>query len=196
MGSYVIAHVPLCIVRITQEHARYRSRREFVRRRSCGVWETETSEGAQVCIVRLDTEEEKMGCGMAAGCAGPPVDQVSGGLQCIRPEAQRHVSVKKHGADAVVERSEDVLGTTILLGSVGAGETQNGAMCCEEGSKGMVVELLAIISLERKDRASELNLGESMKRHECVKHIRLSAQGKCPRIVRVVIQKHEVVLIT
>jgi hypothetical protein len=128
-----------------------------------------------------------MGCGMASGYAGLPVDQVSGGLQCVRPEAQRHVSV---------ERSEDALGTTILLGSVGAGETQNRAVCCEEGSKGMVVELLAIISLERKDRASELNLGESMKRHECVKHIRLSAQGKCPRIVRVVIQKHEVVLIT
>ena len=149
-----------------------------------------------MCIVRLDTEQEKMGCGMASGCARPPVDQVSGGLQCVRPEVQRHSSVKKQGADAVVERSEDALGSAILLGSVGAGETQNGAVCCEEGPKGMVVEILAIIGLERKDRASELNLGESMKRHECVKYIRLSAQGKCPRIVRVVIQKHEVVLIT
>jgi len=71
--------------------------------------------------------------------------------------------MKKQGADAVVERSEDALGSAILLGSVGAGETQNGAVCCEEGPKGVVVELLAIIGLERKDRASELNLGESMK---------------------------------
>ena len=116
-----------------------------------------------MCIVRLDTEQEKMGCGMASGCARPPVDQVSGGLQCVRPEAQRHGSVKKQGADTVVERSEDALGSAILLGSVGAGETQNGAVCCEEGPKGVVVELLAIIGLERKDRASELNLGESMK---------------------------------
>ena len=123
----------------------------------------ETSEGAQVCIVRLDIEQEKMGCGMASGCARPPVDQVSSGLQCVQPEAQRHGSVKKHGADAVVERSEDALGSAILLGSVGACEAQDGATRSEEGPKGMVFELLAIVGLERQDRVPELNLGESMK---------------------------------
>ena len=59
----------------------------------------------------------------------------------------------------------------VLLGHVGAGETQNDPARGEEGAECSVVELVTVICLERQDRLAKLRLHKGMKRNECGKDI-------------------------
>jgi hypothetical protein len=79
-----------------------------------------------------------------------------------------------------------VFGPTVLGRGVGARETQVDAVG-EEGARGIVVELMAIITLEGTDRATELggDPGEEMgEGGECVG---LQSKWKSPKKMREVV---------
>ena len=66
------------------------------------------------------------------------------------------MGMEKESAYTVVESAEDALGTTVLLGGVGAGEAEDGAVGCEKSAKGGVVELFPVVGLEGEDGATKL----------------------------------------
>jgi hypothetical protein len=86
-------------------------------------------------------------------------------------------------------------GPTVLGRGVRAGETQLNAVG-EEGARGIVVELVAIIALKGTNRTRELggHLDEEVgEGSECVG---LQSKRKSPKKVRKIIQNHQVVFIT
>jgi len=102
----------------------------------------------------------------------------------------------EHGACAVVEGAQDPFGTSVLLGSVGAGEAQDNTACSEEGAKGSVVKLASIISLERHDRPAKLRLHKSMERNERGEDVGLAGKRKRPDVMGVIIKHNKIVLKT
>ena len=53
------------------------------------------------------------------GCARAAIQEVGGGVECVRPERGWHGSVEKHGAHTIIQGVENALGTAILLRCVG-----------------------------------------------------------------------------
>lgn len=69
-------------------------------------------------------------------------------------------------------------------------------MCGEERTHGMVIELLAVVSLNAADRSAELCLDKGMKAQKRRQRIRLMAKGECPCLMRMIIQYHKIKTIT
>ena len=63
----------------------------------------------------------------------------------------------------------------------------------EERTRGVVVELAAIITLEGTDRATELGGDPGEEVSEGGERVRLLPKGKSPKKVRKIIQNHQVV---
>ena len=133
---------------------------------------------------------------MAARGARASVEEMCCSVQRIRPERRRHGGVYEHRANTVIESAQDALGAAILLRGVWAGETKDDAMSSEKGAKRLVVELLAIVLLERKNGATELSLHERMEANECWQHIGFVFERKRPDVVGVVVKHHKVELAT
>ena len=117
-------------------------------------------------------------------------------VESVRPERERHPSMDEHGACAVVEGAQDPFGTSVLQGSVGAGEAQDNTAYSKEGAKGSVVKLASIISLEHHDRPAKLRLHKSMERNERGEDVGFASQRERSNIVRVVIKHNEIILKT
>jgi hypothetical protein len=65
-------------------------------------------------------------------------------------------SLKEQGANHVINDAESTLGFTVLRRSVGAGHPQNHPMSGEECSRGGVVKLLAVVTLDNFDCTAKL----------------------------------------
>ena len=65
--------------------------------------------------------------------------------------------MKQQRADTVVKSANDALSAAILLGRVGAGEAQDGAMRREKVADSSVVKLFTVVSLKCEDGTTELS---------------------------------------
>jgi hypothetical protein len=78
-----------------------------------------------------------------------------GGVQGLCPVAGRERRLKENAMDHVGGGVNDAFGPSVLGRVVGARETHLNAMS-EQGARGVVVELVTIVTLEGTDRATEL----------------------------------------
>ena len=85
------------------------------------------------------------------GCARAAIQEVGGGVECVRPECGWHGSVEKHGAHTIIQSVENALGTAVLLQCVRAGKAQHDPRRSQEGAERLVVELTATIRLKGKN---------------------------------------------
>jgi len=95
--------------------------------------------------------KQEIWSGVIARSARPTIEEVGSGLQSIRPECGRHGGMEEHRANAIIQCAQNTLGAAILWRHVRAGETENDAARGEEGSESGIVELLAVVRLERQD---------------------------------------------
>ena len=75
--------------------------------------------------------------------------------------------MKEQRANAVIKSAENALGAAVLLGSVGASQTEDGAVRGEKCAKSDVVKLFSVISLECEYGATELGGDIGIKGGEC-----------------------------
>jgi len=88
VGGDVVASVTAVICRVTNEHARRRARREFVRGGSDHVGEAPAAEDAKLVVVGRHSKQHSIWrCG-GSGAARPSVDQVRGRRKSFSPERQ------------------------------------------------------------------------------------------------------------
>jgi hypothetical protein len=90
----------------------------------------------------------------------------------------------------------DAFGPTVLGRGVGAQETQLDVVGEEEGARGVVVELAAIITLEGTDRATELGGDPGKKVGEGGERVGLQLKWDSPKKMREVVQNDQVVFVT
>jgi hypothetical protein len=111
---------------------------------------------SQVLIGGGDTVESDIGVGCVDHFAGKTVQQICGSVEPFYPVASRERSMKEQGANHVTNGAESTLGFTILRRSVGTGHPQNHPMSGEECSRGGVVELPVVVTLDRFDGVVKL----------------------------------------
>jgi hypothetical protein len=100
---------------------------------------------------------------MAHRLRGKAVEEMCSIVQGLYPVAGRERRLKEEVADHVGGGANDVFGPAVLGRGVGARETQLNVVS-EEGVRGGVVKLSAIITLKGTNRAMELggDLGEEV----------------------------------
>ena len=147
MRDGVVAAIALGVGGVAEKHARERARRELVGGSGGGARIAAAAEDAEVVIGGGRTKQKVMRRVVPTHAAGADVDEKGRHGESIRPEPWGHVCMEQKGADAVVESTKDAFGTTVLLGSVGTCEAENGAVRGEKGADGDVVELFAVIGL-------------------------------------------------
>jgi hypothetical protein len=68
---------------------------------------------AQVLIVGGDSMQGEVWAGRANCLGGEAVQQICGGVKPFYPEASRNRSLKKQGAQHIIDGAEDALGFTV-----------------------------------------------------------------------------------
>jgi hypothetical protein len=154
-------------------------------------------EASRPCVARVEARAEvgvrggravqgEVGSGVAHRLRGEAVEEMCSGVQsiCLVARRERRLKRKQHIMLVVVRlmRSARPFG-----GGLGTQETQLDAMG-EEGARGGVVELVAIITLEGTDRATKL--GEGGERVE------LQPKWESPNKMREVVQNDQVLFVT
>ena len=73
-----------------------------------------------MCIVRRRTELDLEGGEVPARATWSPVQHIGGSRESVGPERRRHGGMEKQSAHAIVDGSEHMFSTTILLRRIGA----------------------------------------------------------------------------
>jgi hypothetical protein len=147
MGHGIIAPVTFGVRRITKEDTRDRPWSEFMRSGGRGARIAKTPEDPKIVVGWGYTVEELVRGIVPANTTGTDVKEERGGGESVRPKPRRDVGVEQQRADTVVKSANNALSTAILLGRVGASETEDGAVRREEVADSSVVKFFAIISL-------------------------------------------------
>jgi hypothetical protein len=71
--------------------------------------------------------------------------------------------LEKKCANDIISGADGSFGLAVLLGSVGAGESVENAICFTEVCEIRVVKLFAIVALYRENRELKLGFNKSMK---------------------------------
>jgi hypothetical protein len=122
-----------------------------------------------------------MGSGVAHRLRRDAIEEMCGHVKGLCPVAGRERRLEEKAADHVGGGgANDAFGSTVLGRGVGARETQLDAMGEEEGTRCVVVELAAIITLEGTDRAAKLGGDPSEEVGEGGKCVRLQPKWKSP----------------
>jgi hypothetical protein len=127
---------------------------------------------------------------------GKTVEEVGGSVQGLCPVAGRERCLEEKAAEHIGGGADHAFGSAVLCKGVGARETQLDAMSEEERTRGVVVELAAIVTLQSTDRATKLSAypGEEVcEGGECV---RLQPKREGPEKMGKIIQNHQIVFIT
>jgi hypothetical protein len=82
------------------------------------------------------------------GGGGAPVKEITGGCKGLGPICHRHGRVEKQGLHRVVKGVKNAFSFAILCRGVRTREAHKGAVGCEEGGRGVVDKLRAVISLK------------------------------------------------
>ncbi|WVZ58830.1 hypothetical protein U9M48_009058 [Paspalum notatum var. saurae] len=121
--------------------------------------------------------------GSWAGSGGETVEQVGGGVETLRPKANRKRSLEQKGAHDIISGANHALSLAVLRGGVGTRHAQLDTMREEEGAGGMIIELTPVVTLDDLNGEAELSrhLGEEV--GDRGERLRLGAQRKSPRIL-------------
>jgi hypothetical protein len=114
-----------------------------------------TTEYAQVLIGGGDSMEGKVWTGRADRLGGEAVQQICGGVEPFYPVASRNRSLKKQGAQHIIDGAEDVLNFTVLRRRVGTRHPQKYPFGDEECARGGVIKLTTIVALDDFDGAAQ-----------------------------------------
>ena len=181
----IVASVPLVIRGVPKKDTESRMGSQLVRSGSSGVRVTRTPKDTKVIIARRGTEESVVWRRSWAGSGRKAVKEVSGGVQALSPEASR----KQKGAHGVVGGANHALSLAVLRGGIRTRHAQLDTVREKEGTRGGVIELPTIVTLNSLDGKTELSRhpGEEVQKGE--ESLRLHTQGKSPRIVREIIDQ-------
>ena len=110
-------------------------------------------------------------------------------MHALCPEMRRKGRLEQKGAYGVIGGVNHALSFAVLGGGIRAGHAQLDAVGEEEGTRGKVIELTTIVTLNNLDVKAELSRhpGEEVQKGE--ESLRLHTQGKSPRIVREIIDQ-------
>ena len=125
---------------------------------------------------------------MAHHLRGEVVEKMCGGVQSLFPVTGREIRLKKEATDHVGGGANDAFGPAILGRGVRAREKHPNTVGDEEGARGSVIKLMAIITLEATDRAMELggDLGEEV--GEGGERVGLQPKWESPKKMRECVQ--------
>jgi hypothetical protein len=115
-----------------------------------------TTEHAQVLIGWGDSMEGKVWVGHADCLGGEAVQQICGSVEPFYLVAIWNKSLKKQGAQHIIDGAEDELGFTVLQRSVGTRHPQKYPFSGEECTRGDVIKLTTIVTLDNFNGATKL----------------------------------------
>jgi len=117
-------------------------------------------------IVRRCPKEKLKGGAMLVRTTGAMVEQITGRRQSVQPEGGGDRGMEQVGTNAVIDRTQHMFSTPILLRGVRIGEAKDNAMRSKEGMGCRAVELLTIIGLQAHNGKLKLSANKGMKGNE------------------------------
>jgi hypothetical protein len=166
-----------------------------VRSSGGGVRVTRTPEDTEVIVARRGTEEGVVRSGSWGGSGGKSVEQVGGGVETLRPEASRKRGLEQKGAHDIISGANHALSLAVLRGGVGTRHAQLDTAREEERAGGGVIKLTPVVTLDGLNGEAELSGHPGEEVGDRGERLRLGAQRKGPRVVREVVQHHQIVLV-
>ena len=160
-----------------------------------GVRVTRTPEDPKVVVARRGTEKSVVWSGSRRSSGRKPVEQVGGGVEALRPEAWGQRGLDQKGAHDVVRRANHPLSLAVLRRGIRTRHTQLNTPRQEERPGGGVIELLPVFTLDGLNGEAELSGHPGKEVEEGGKGLRLGAQRKSLRIVREIINNHQIIFI-
>jgi dihydrofolate reductase len=120
IGGEIKTPVTFVVSGVSEENASSGPRCQFVDDFDGEIRIAGTTEHAQVLIGGGNSMEGEVWAGRADRLSGEVVQQIFGGVQPFYPVASRSKSLKKQGAQHIINGADDALGFTVLRRSVGA----------------------------------------------------------------------------
>jgi len=117
-------------------------------------------------------------------------------VEALSPEARGQRRLDQNGAHDVVRRANHPLSLAVLRRGIRTRHTQLNTPREEERTGGGVVELPPVVTLDGLNGEAELRGHPGKEVEEGGEGLRLGAQRKRPRVVREVVDHHQIVLIT
>ena len=121
-----------------------------------GVRVTRTPEDPKVVVARRGTEKSVVWSGSRRSSGRKTVEQVGGGVEALSPEARGQRGLDQKGAHDVVRRANHPLSLAVLRRGIRTRHTQLNTSREEEGTRGVVIKLTAIVALDGLDVCAEL----------------------------------------
>ena len=114
---------------------------------------------------------------MTVRLGGEAVDEMCSSVQGLHPITSRKRRLKEKATYHVGSGANDTFARTVLSIIVGIREAQSNAVGEKERARGGVVELIAVVALESRNRTMELSadLGEEV--CEGVKYVSMGDNG-------------------
>jgi hypothetical protein len=148
-----------------------------------------------VIIIRRGTKESMVWSRSRGGSGRKTVEQVGGGLETLRPEAQGQRGLDQKGAHDIVRGTNHPLSLAISGRSVRTRHTQLNTPR-EEGVGGVVIELALVVTLDDLNGEAESSGHPVKEVEEGGESLRLGTQRKSPRVMGEISNHHEIVFIT
>jgi hypothetical protein len=130
------------------------------------------------------------------GRGGPPVDQEHSGGKSLNPVGSKHGGMNQKCANSIVQGAKHPFNLAVLGGRVWTRSARQYATASQEGSRGVVDELGAIICLKTAYRTTELCVSISDKLDKMIMHFRLMTKRVRPTVMSIIINEHKVEFIT
>ena len=116
-------------------------------------------------------------------------------MEALSPEAERQRGLDQKGTHDIVRRANHSLGLAVLRRGIRIRHAQLNTPRKEERAGGGVVELTPIVTLDGPNGEAELSGHPGEEVEEGGKGLRLGAQRKSPRVMREIINHHQIVFI-
>jgi hypothetical protein len=180
IGCELKTAIPLVVRGVAKEEAASGAWRQLMRSSSGSVGIAGTAKYVEVGVGRCGVVQGEIGGGVAHCLRGEAVEEVGGCVKGLCPVAGRKRRLEDKAADRVGGGANHALGPTVLGRGVGARETQLNATGEEERPRGVLVKLVAIVTLQCTDGATELggDLGEELSKDG--KRVRFQSERKSP----------------
>ena len=115
-------------------------------------------------------------------------------MEALSPEARGQRGLDQKGAHDIVRRANHPLSLAVLRRGIRTRHTQLNTPKEEEKTEGGVIELTPVVTLDGLNGEAELSRHPD-KEVEGGKSLRLGAQRKSPRVMREIINHHQIVFI-
>src|SRR4029078_5580277 len=116
--------------------------------------------------------------------------------EALSLEARGQRGLDQKGAHDVVRRANHPLSLAVLRRGIRTRHTKLNTPREEEGTGGGVIELSPVVTLDGLNGEAELSGHPDKKVEEGGEGLRLGAQRKSPRVMRKIINHHQIVFIT